>query len=223
MTDLIRDLPPDDRPRERLIEHGADSLSDAELLALLLGSGTRGRNAIQLARDLLGDGMKPLLQKDPRVIAKVNGVGAAKAARLAAAFEIYRRLATAGAGTFQRFDAEEFGAVLIRTIGHERQERLGAAFLDARTAIRRQREIFVGTVNTAMVSTRDIVRYALEENAVGVVLFHNHPSGNPHPSAEDVVFTRKAREALHLVDIELVDHIVVGATSFCSMRSKGQI
>ena len=223
MTDVIRDLPADERPRERLLEHGAPTLSDAELLAILLGSGTRGCNAIQLARVLLRDGMATLVEQDARVIARHHGVGQAKGARIAAAFELSRRLAARTPNTAPRFEAEEFGAVLGRTIAHQKQERLGAAFLDSRNGIRRQREIFVGTVNSAMVSTRDIVRFALEENAVGVVLYHNHPSGNAQPSAEDVVFTRKAREALRLVDIDLVDHLVVCTQSFWSMRMKGQI
>lgn len=223
MTDVIRDLPRDDRPRERLLDHGAASLSDAELVAILLGCGIRGKNAVQLARELLRDGMGPLLRLDANVLARVSGVGAAKATRIAAAFEISRRLASGGSDVPGRFDPEDFGPMLVRTIGHERQERLGAAFLDSRNGIRRQREIFVGTINSALVSTRDIVRCAVEENAVGVVLYHNHPSGNPQPSAEDVVFTRKAREALRLVDIELADHIVVGADGFCSMKMKGQI
>ena len=221
MTDLIRDLPRDDRPRERMIEHGAASLSDAELLAVLLGSGTRGKNAIQLARELLRDGIAPLVQQEIVAIARVSGVGAAKAARIAAAFEISRRIATAE--TSHVFEISDFGPMLVRTIAHQRQERLGAAFLDSRNCIRRQREIFVGTINSAMVSTRDIVRCAIEENAVAVVLYHNHPSGNAQPSAEDVVFTRKAREALKLVDMDLVDHIVVGHRSYHSMREKGQV
>jgi DNA repair protein RadC len=222
-TDVIRDLPADERPRERLLAHGAATLSDAELLAILLGSGMRGCNAIQLARILLRDGMATLVEQDAGVIARQRGVGSAKGARIAAAFEISRRLASRAPGPFPRFEAEEFGAVLVRTVAHQKQERLGAAFLDSRNGIRRQREIFVGTVNSAMVSTRDIVRYALEENAVGVVLYHNHPSGNAQPSAEDVVFTRKAREALKLVDIDLADHLVIGAQTFWSMRMKGQV
>ena len=223
MTDLIRDLPRDDRPRERMIEHGPASLSDAELLAVLLGSGTRGKNAIQLARELLRDGIAPLVQQELVAIARVSGVGTAKAARIAAAFEIARRAAATASDELPRFDPADFGAMLVRNIAHQRQERLGAAFLDSRQRIRRQREIFVGTVNSAMVSTRDIVRNAIEENAVAVVLYHNHPSGNARPSAEDVAFTRKAREALKLVDVELIDHIVVGSHSFHSMREQGQL
>jgi DNA repair protein RadC len=223
MTDLIADLPRDDRPRERLLEHGAATLSDAELLAILLGSGTRGKNAIQLARELLREGVADLGRRDVRHIARLRGVGLAKAARIAAAFDLSRRIVAIERAEPQPFDGERAGAMLVRTHSHHRQEHLGAFFLDSRHRLLHQRDIFVGTINSALVSTRDIIRFALEENAVAVVLFHNHPSGNPNPSAEDLVFTRKLRDSLHLVDIELTDHLVVGATSFCSMRQKGQI
>jgi DNA repair protein RadC len=222
MTDLIADLPRDDRPRERLVEHGAATLSDAELLAVLLGSGTRGKNAIQLARELLRDGVADLARRDVRNLARTHGVGVAKAARIAAAFDLSRRLAVDRAQP-QPFDPETAGAMLVRSHAQRLQEHLGAFFLDSRHRILRQRDIFIGTVNSALVSTRDIIRFALDENAVGVVLFHNHPSGNPTPSAEDLVFTRKVKESLKLVDLDLVDHIVIGASSFCSMRQKGQI
>jgi DNA repair protein RadC len=222
MTDLIADLPRDDRPRERLVEHGAATLSDAELLAILLGSGTRGKNAIQLARELLGEGFADLARRDVRQLARTHGVGLAKAARIAAAFDLSRRLAADRAQP-QPFDPDTAGAMLVRSHAQRLQEHLGAFFLDSRHRMLRQRDIFVGTVNSALVSTRDIIRFALDENAVGVVLFHNHPSGNPTPSAEDLVFTRKVKESLRLVDIDLLDHLVIGATSFCSMRQKGQI
>lgn len=223
MTDLIADLPRDDRPRERLIEHGAATLSDAELVAVLIGSGTRGKNAIQLARELLRDGVPDLGRRDVRHIAQLKGVGLAKASRIAAAFDLARRLAAAARDEPQPFDVEHAGALLIRTHSQHVQEHLGGFFLDSRHRVLRQRDIFIGTINSALVSTRDIIRFALEDNAVAVVLFHNHPSGNPNPSAEDLAFTRKLRESLRLVDIELVDHLVIGTSSFSSMRQKGQV
>ena len=223
MADLIADLPRDDRPRERLIEHGAETLSDAEVVAILIGSGTRGRNAIQLARDLLREGVPELARRDVRNIAKLRGVGLAKAARIVAAFDLARRLAASDRDEPQPFDPERAGAMLLRTHASRLQEHLGAFFLDSRHRVLRQRDIFVGTINSALVSTRDIIRFALADNAVAIVLFHNHPSGNPGPSAEDIAFTRKVRDSLRLVDIDLVDHLVIGATTFSSMRQKGQL
>lgn len=223
MTDVIADLPPDDRPRERLLEHGAETLSDAELFAILLGSGVRGRNAIQLARDLLADGMTALRSHETRYLAGLRGVGPAKAARIAAAFEISRRLASGEPEDPPPYEATTLGPRLVAAIAHHAQERLGAAFLDSRQRILGQREIFVGTINSALVSTRDIIRFALLERASGVVVYHNHPSGNPGPSGEDVNFTRKLRQSLELVDIELVDHLIVGGQRWVSMAARGMV
>lgn len=222
MTECIADLPLDDRPRERMLAHGAETLSDAELIAVLLGSGVPGKNAIQLARELLDDGLAGLHRKEPMQIAKLQGVGPAKASRVLAAFEVARRLAMAEP-ELQPYEPEVFARSLIGSYAHHVQERLGAAFLDSRGRLLRQREIYVGTINHALVSTRDIVRFALENNATAVVLYHNHPSGDPTPSAEDLMFTRKIKESLKLCDIELADHIVVGARRFYSMRQKGQL
>jgi DNA repair protein RadC len=223
MTDLISDLPIDDRPRERLLTHGPETLSDAELIAILLGSGVHGKNAIQLARELLCDGLSALRRREPAALSKANGIGPAKASRVIAAFEIARRLTVAEAEDQPSYDSDAFGRALVTASSHHVQERLGAAFLDSRHRILRQREIYVGTINHAAVSTRDVIRHALEENATAVVLYHNHPSGDPSPSAEDLMFTRKMAESLRLCDIDLADHIVIGANRFYSMRRRGQI
>ena len=226
MTDVIRDLRSDDRPRERLLLHGAGSLSNAELLSILLGSGTRGVNAIQLARELLkGGGWRGLNGRDPGNVSKTRGIGMAKASRIAAAFEMSRRLACE---TFPEepepppYELEDFGTTLVRTMGGHPQERLGAALLDAHRRILDQREIFTGTIANALVSTRDLVVFAITTHAsTGVVLYHNHPSGIAQPSAEDVDFTAKIKHSLWLVDIELVDHIIVGKHSFTSLKTRG--
>jgi DNA repair protein RadC len=220
MAELIADLPLDERPRERLQKHGAHTLSDAELLAILLGSGLRGKNAIQLARELLCDGMGSLAAFDAERIAKSAGVGPAKATRIVAAFELARRL-TAASDEPTPYDDAVVGRALISRYAHQSQEHLSALFLDSRERVLRQRELYVGTVARALVSTRDVIRYALEANAVGVVLFHNHPSGDPSPSAEDLTFTRRVQQSLQLVEVELVDHLVIGVNRYCSMKGKG--
>jgi len=224
MTDLICDLPADDRPRERLIKHGADTLSNSELIAVLIGSGTSGKNALQLARELLGKtGVAALRAREVQQLAKTRGMGAAKAARIAAAFELSRRLTTEEVPEPPPFELHEIGMKLIQTCARYRQERLGALFLDSCRRVLKQREIFRGTLNKALVSTREIIRFALEDDALGVVLYHNHPSGRATPSDEDQSFTTKMKDSLALVDIELIDHIIVGSTSFYSMHTKGLI
>src|SRR5712692_9278417 len=179
MQELIADLPLDDRPREKMRRHGAEGLSDAELIALLLGSGTRGKNAIQLARELLRGGLASLGSVSADCMAQTNGVGYAKATRIGAAFEIARRLACGETADGFRYDDAIVARALIARYAHESQEHLG------------------------------------------IVLFHNHPSGDPAPSAEDLTFTKRIQQSLSLVEIDLVDHLIVGAQRYCSMRTKG--
>ena len=221
MTDVICDLPVDDRPRERMMQHGAETLSDAELLAILIGSGVPGKNAIQLARDLLRDGINALARRDAGDLMTVAGIGPAKAARIAAALDISRRIVIGDVALPDPVDVTDFGRTLVMRCAKYRQERLGAVFLDARHRIQEEREIFIGTVDKTFVSSRDIIRYAVLGSASGVVVWHNHPSGDPTPSNEDKTFTRKLRESLGLIDVELVDHLVIGLHGFCSMKEKG--
>jgi len=223
MHEVIADLPLDERPRERMLLHGAGTLSDAELVAVLLGSGVRGKNAIELARDMLQDGMSSLARYDSTQLARRGGIGTAKASRIIAAFEIARRIASHAPEDPPHFDAEVFGRGYIARCRTLTQERLGALFLDSRGRIIRDREIYIGTISSALVSTRDVLRFALDSNAVGVVLFHNHPSGDPSPSNEDLTFTRRTRDALRLVDIDLVDHVIAGAQRFTSLKRAGVI
>jgi DNA repair protein RadC len=218
----IADLPPDERPRERLARHGAETLSDAELVAVLLGSGVRGRSAIHLARQLTGDGLRAMSRREWNGSGRIGGIGTAKAARLAATFEIARRLAgEAGIDAEPVCNPETLARPLIARYGHHVQERLGAVFLDSKNRVLREREIYIGTLNSAAVSTRDVLRCALEENAASVIIFHNHPSGDPAPSAEDLLFTKKMVEAGRLMGVEVLDHLILGANRYVSLRQRG--
>jgi len=221
MHELIADMPMDQRPRERMLTHGAKSLSDAELLAALLGSGIPGKNAIELARDLLREGFSALAQCDAEQLSKRAGMGVAKATRIIAAFEIARRLAKDKPGDPPHFDVNAFSRGFIARSRSMTQEHLGALFLDSRSRVLREREIYVGTATKAFVSTREVMRYALDANASGVVLYHNHPSGDPSPSEEDLRYTRKIDRSLRLVDIRLIDHIIAGAHGFTSLSARG--
>jgi DNA repair protein RadC len=215
---LMRDIPEVCRPRERLLKSGVKALSDAELLAIILGTGAPGKNVIQLARELLLDGgLKGLRRRDPHTLRRTCGVGATKAARIAAVFELTHRI-TLEVPEKELFDPKQFGPRLVTGIGHHPQEHLGAVLLDARHRLVRQRELFVGTLNRSVVSTGEILRFALGDRASAVVLYHNHPSGDPTPSRDDVAITEKVRDSLRLLDIELVDHIVVSEHRYLSMK-----
>jgi len=213
----IADLPIDERPANRLDKHGAATLSDAELLAVLLELDTmeEARATLALAADHCGDVL----------LAVRKNHGGKAVLRYAAALETHRRLTMRAVESDDRpaGDTEAIGRRLIATYANAMQERLGAIALDSRRRILSQREIYIGTVNHASVSTRDVIRFALDQNAASVVLFHNHPSGDPSPSAEDLMFTRKISESLRLCDIELADHIVTGSMRYYSMRERGQL
>lgn len=224
MYHIIADLPYDDRPRERLFKHGADKLSDAELTALVLGSGTVGKNAIELGRELLAGGRSALVQRDLRQLTSARGMGPAKAARLLATFELARRIADQPEDEPKPkplYDGDALGRSLMRRFAWHDQERVGGVFLDSRQRIVHQRVIFAGTLTQSLVSTREIIRLALTENAVSLVLYHNHPSGDPSPSEPDVKFTRQLRDSLKLCDIALIDHVIVTTTRYLSMRDHG--
>lgn len=219
---LIRDIPVDIRPRERLLAHGVNTLSDSELLAIVLGTGAPGKNAIELARELLLEGMTELRDREIAHLSRVRGMGPAKAARIAAMFEFSRR---AGLEPAQktRFDPTTLGPKLVSGWGHYPQERMGAVLLDAKHRIGRQKEIFVGMKDRALVSPGEIMRFALLDRAAAVVVFHNHPSGDPTPSPEDITFTKRLKESLGMIDIELADHLVVSTHRFLSMKEGGII
>jgi DNA repair protein RadC len=219
---LIGDLPADERPRERLLRHGPQTLSDTELLAILLGSGTRGRSSISVARDLLSGGLQALSKREWGDGQRISGVGFAKWARISAALEIGRRIAAHLDGDRDPVrDPESIARPLIARYSHYVQERLGAVYLDAKNRIIREREIYIGTLNSTTVSTRDVLRYALHDNAAAVIVFHNHPSGDPAPSAEDLVFTRKLVEAGKVLGVDVLDHLVLGANRYVSLKQRG--
>jgi DNA repair protein RadC len=225
MTDVIADLPVDDRPRERLLKHGAATLSNAELLAILLGSGVTGKNAIQLARELLKGGLDSFRGQDVMQLEKIPGIGPAKLTRIAAAVAFSRRIFDHEPDDPPSYDRTVLGRALLTHYAHQRQERLGGVFLDSRHRILRdERDIYVGTINNALVSTRDILNLAIvATNATGIVIYHNHPSGGIAPSAEDITFTDKLAHSLKLVDIELVDHLIIGAHAYYSMKERGYL
>ncbi len=219
---MIADLPLADRPRERLQEHGPRSMSDADLLAILLGSGTEGKSAIELAMDMLvdGGGVPMMARRDVDQLLKTRGVGLAKAARIAAAFELGRRSASQGEKESPVFNPAVLAKKAMARMRDYVQEHLVGVFLDSRGHVLREREIYLGTIDRAVVSTRDVLKFALDANATGVVLYHNHPSGDPTPSAEDREFTDRMSEVLELANMKLVDHLVIGRKVYFSLKGR---
>jgi DNA repair protein RadC len=221
---LISQLPLGERPRERLLAQGGGSLADSELLAVLLRTGRVGASALQLGMDVLREvgGLGGLLTATPHSLRR-HGLGPAKAAALLAAVELGRRLAREQLldrePLSRPVDVARYLALRYNTCD---QEVMGALFLDARNRLLGEREMFRGTSSRIAVEPRELLRECLQRGAAAIYLFHTHPSGDPSPSAEDLLFTRRMAEAAEIVGLRLADHVVLGSRGrWVSLREKG--
>jgi DNA repair protein RadC len=209
----IKDWPTAERPRERLLESGAEALSDAELLAIFLRSGTRGRDAVTLARDALlrAGGLRALCSQPLAWFKDQHGFGVLAFVQLKAATELVRRcLAPVTAGSSPLTSPAETYRFLRTWLGHQQREVFACLFLDNRHRVLAREILFAGSINCATVHPREVVKRALGHNAAAVILAHNHPSGISEPSSADRAITRELKDALALVEVRLLDHLVVG-------------
>ncbi len=217
-------MAPDERPRERLRLRGAASLSTSELLAILLNTGLKGEPVTDLAQRLLRDhgGLTGLMRMDVVELAQIRGLGEAKAAKLKAALEVGVRLAALGPE--QRLQISSPDDV-VNLIGIEMaaldQEQLRAVLLDTKHRVLAIRTVYQGSVNQAQVRIAEVFRDAIRHNAVAIVAVHNHPSGDPTPSSADVTLTAELVKAGTLLDVELLDHLIVGQGRHVSLRRLG--
>ncbi len=221
----IKDWPTQERPRERLLAHGPDSLSDAQLLAIFLRTGVRGRSAVDLARDLLDrfGGLRELLAAPKSQFCDAPGLGSAKYAQLQAVLEMGRRhlFETLARGKSLTSPAQTMQYLISRLRDYP-YEVFAVMFLDNRHRVLAFEELFRGTIDGASVHPREVVRRALQHNAAAVILSHNHPSGVAEPSHADRSITQRLRDALSLVDIRVLDHIIVGDGDCCSLAERGE-
>ncbi len=222
----IRDWPPAERPRERLLAHGPAALSDAELLALFLRSGINGKTAVDLARELLQafGGLRPLLEADRHRFCAGHGLGTATYVLLQAVLELaHRHLGE----QLQRGDILEnpdsTRRYLASRLRHLPHEVFACLFLDNRHRVILFEELFRGTIDGASVHPREVVKQALHHNAAAVILAHNHPSGVAEPSRADLHITRRLAGALGLVDIRVLDHLIIGDAETVSLAERGQL
>ena len=220
----IRELPATERPRERLALRGAAGLTAAELLALIWGSGTRGRSAVDLAADVLAryDGLTGLAHATDLELAGLSGIGEARAAQLVAAFELGRRLlADWPAGRWTIRGPADVADRLILQMGRLEREELRVVMLDTKNHVLRVATVYQGNVSASLVRVGELFRDAVRLNAAGVILVHNHPSGDPTPSPDDLHLTAEALAAGRLLDIDLLDHLVIGHDAYVSLRDRG--
>lgn len=222
----IHDWPADERPREKLLNRGAASLSDAELLALFLHTGSRGVTAVDLGRQLLGrfGGLRQLMEAPVTELAALHGMGPARATQLAAILELGQRYLAAGLGRDAPLtDASQAGHYLRARLRAYPHEVFAVLFLDNRHRVLAFEELFRGTIDGAAVYPREVVKQALRHNAAAVIFAHNHPSGVAEPSQADRQITEQLVKALGLLEIRVLDHLVIGDDGWVSLAQRGWI
>src|SRR6266849_2440335 len=219
----LRDLPTDERPRERLQHHGPRALSNAELLAIILRTGTTRENVLELAGKLLAkySGLGGLMRADFIEICNEYGLGSAKTAQLKAALEIGRRLGRLQPDEkYQIKSPADAANLVMMEMTHLDHEQMRILILDTKNQVIENISRYQGTVNSSVLRAAEIFRPAIIRNCPGVIVCHNHPSGDPTPSPEDISVTEQLVEAGKLLDIELVDHLVIGSQRFVSLKER---
>jgi DNA repair protein RadC len=220
----VRDLPAAERPRERLALRGPGGLSAAELIAVIWGTGSGGRSALDLAEEALARhaSVGALARASDAELAGIPGVGSAKAARLAAAFELGRRsMADWPVGDWAIRSPRDVADRLLVEMGRLEREELRVLSLNAKNVVQRVSHVYVGNVSASLVRVGELFRDAVRLDASGVVLVHNHPSGDPTPSPDDLHLTAEAIAAGRLLDVDVLDHVVIGHDAWVSLRDRG--
>jgi DNA repair protein RadC len=220
----IKDLPSSERPRERLLNHGAGALSSAELLAIILRTGTHDENVVRVAQRLLATfgGLTGLAKASPAELTLEKGLGPAKAAQLKAALEIGKRLLLESPDERPQIRSPADAANLVMSeMSLLDQEHLCTMLLDTKNRVVATPTIYVGSLNTSLIRVGELFREAIRANCASLIVLHNHPSGDPTPSPEDVAVTRQIVDAGKLLDIEVLDHLVIGRQRFVSLKERG--
>ncbi len=220
----LREVPAAERPRERLAMRGAAGLTAAELIAIVWGSGAAGRSATELAEEALArhDGLTGLARATDLELEAIAGVGPVRAAQLASAFELGRRLlADWPAARWTVRSPRDVADRLVLQMGRLEREELRVVLLNTKNVVLRVATVYQGNVSSSLVRVGEVFRDAVRLNATGLILVHNHPSGDPTPSPEDLHLTAEVLAAGRLLDIQLLDHLVVGHDAWVSLRDRG--
>lgn len=222
----MKRIAPHDRPREKLQRHGAGALGDNELVAIVIGNGRARASALDLANAVLDGvgGVEALARALHEDLTRVPGIGQARAAQVLAAIELGRRTLTrAGRQRVQVTGPRSVAELLLPLYGNRPVEQFGVVLLDTKHRVMRTTVVTVGTLDASIVHPREIFREAAAAGAAAIVVFHNHPSGDPEPSDEDLALTRRLMAAGVLMGIEVIDHIVLANVGYCSMKEEGYI
>ena len=222
----VREWPAEDRPRERRYQKGADALADAELLAIQLGTGVPGQSAVDVAREMLAQygSLSGLSGLGVAELGGIRGVGRVKAVRLAAAFEMTRRLRSRQGVTRTVLSSPEQVFARYGPLMEDlKKEVFRVALLDAQNGLLRDVIVSEGTLSASLVHPREVFKPAILESAASIILLHNHPSGDPTPSREDLRLTRQLVECSKLLDLRIHDHVIIGSDRFVSLAQRGAV
>jgi DNA repair protein RadC len=223
---MIRDVPHDDRPRERLLSDGPQSLSNQELLAILLRTGTKDYSVLELAQRLLThfEGLRLLKDATIEEMTSIKGVGQAKAIQIIAALELGRRIHRLQYEDRYIIRSPEDGAkYLMEDLRFLSQEHFVCLYLNTKNQVIHKKTVFIGSLNASIVHPREVYKEAIKRSAASIICAHNHPSGDPTPSREDIEVTRRLAECGRVIGIELLDHLIIGDKSYVSLKEKGYV
>lgn len=223
----IKDIPQNERPKEKLLTYGADSLSNSELLAIILRTGTKGENVLELSGKLLSKfkGLDGILQAGFNDVMSIKGIKEGKASQILALAELFRRFKTLKSMTkdVKITSPKDLADLLMGEMNELNQEVLKVILLSTKNIIVGSKNVFKGSLNTSVVHPREIFKEAINKNSASIIICHNHPSGDPTPSKEDINITLRVKECGNIIGIPLIDHIIIGNNKFVSLKEKGLI
>ncbi|AGK55081.1 hypothetical protein B1NLA3E_16685 [Bacillus sp. 1NLA3E] len=223
---MIRDFPQDERPRERFMNSGPESLSNHELIAIMLRTGTKSESVLQLSNRLLNhfEGLRLLKEASLEEITAIKGIGTAKAIQVLAAVEIGRRIANLVHEDRYVIRSPEDGAKLVMNdMRFLSQEHFVCLYLNTKNQVLHKQTIFIGSLNASIVHPREVYKEAFRRSAASIICLHNHPSGDPAPSREDIEVTKRLAECGKIIGIDLLDHLIIGENKYVSLKEKGYL
>jgi DNA repair protein RadC len=223
---MIRDFPQDERPRERFISNGPASLSNHELIAILLRTGTKDESVLQLSNRLLTsfEGLRLLKAATLEEITSIKGIGQAKAIQILAAVEVGRRISNLNDNDRYVIRSPEDGAnFVMNDMRFLSQEHFVCLYLNTKNQVLHKKTVFIGSLNASIVHPREVFREALKRSAASIIAIHNHPSGDPAPSREDIEVTKRLVECGKMIGIDVLDHLIIGENKFVSLKEKGYL
>lgn len=220
----IKDLPENERPRERLFIYGPEILSNVELLAVLLGSGSKRENIMSLSSRIIHNkgGLNGIMESTMEELVSINGIGKAKAAKLLAVVELSKRFASFRDGdSYKICNSKDAAMLVMKEMRSLKQENLVVIMLNTKNIVIGVKRVFIGSLNSSIVHPREVFNDAIKKSSASIIVCHNHPSGDPSPSNEDIKVTYRLNECGEILGIQLIDHLIIGNGKYISLKEKG--